>query len=519
MSSPGGTTDGHGAPLDAELREATFQGVRWTSLVRLGTEILALGSMVVLTHLVPPAEFGAVAVLMIVNEVANGLAGTGYGVPLVQREEITRAHVEAVAAVSVVTSVALSALTLIVALILPASLFGARVPELLPLVAPMFVISGLTIVPRAILERRLDFGRLSANDMTTMAVSTVVSVTLAIAGLDAEALLLGLLAGGLTSLVMYQRAAAMPRPRWHRREVREMVSFGLPTALSGLAYTGTRNVDYTIVSAAFGPVVTGYYYRAYLLGVDYQNKFSRVLVQILFPLFSRAGSVESMRALRARVIRANAAVVFAALGVFILTAPVLVPFVLGARWQPAVLPAQILAAGGLAMSLSVGAEGMAVAAGEPRRVMRFTFLQLAVYAAIVAVATRWGLVAVCIGVGLFRWGVLAASYRVLLTRLGVPVRQLVVDAGPAVAGLAALLGVGVAVLEGAGAAGIGATVAACLAGFCGLAAYAAALRFGFPTLWRDLVRIGGRVLLPARAPFRRRFARLRRKPEHAPAVP
>ena len=51
--------------------------------MRLGTEILALASMVVLTHLIPPAEFGAVAVVMIVNEVANGLAGTGYGAPLV----------------------------------------------------------------------------------------------------------------------------------------------------------------------------------------------------------------------------------------------------------------------------------------------------------------------------------------------------------------------------------------------------------------------------------------------------
>jgi O-antigen/teichoic acid export membrane protein len=518
VSAPA-TTDGHGVTLDAELREATVQGVRWTSLVRLATEILALGSMVVLTHLIPPAEFGAVAVLMIVNEVANGLAGTGYGVPLVQREQITRAHVEAVAAVSVLTSLALCALTMGVALVLPPSLFGARVPELLPRVAPMFLISGLTIVPRAILERRLDFGRLSANDLTTTVVSTVVSVALAIAGLDAEALLLGLLAGGLTSLVMYQRAAPMPRPRWHRREVREMVSFGLPTALSGLAYTGTRNIDYTIVSAAFGPVVTGYYYRAYLLGVDYQNKFSRVLVQILFPLFSRAGSVESMRALRARVIRANAAVVFAALGVFILTAPVLVPFVLGARWEPAVLPSQILAAGGLAMALSVGAEGMAVAAGEPRRVMAFTFLQLAVYAAIVAIATRWGLVAVCIGVGIFRWGVLTASYRVLLTRLGVPVRQLFVDAGPAVVGLAALLGVGVAVLQAADALGADPAVAAVLAGASGLAAYAIALRLAFPALWHDLVRIGGRIVLPARGSGGRRLPHRRRKPEQAPAVP
>ena len=132
--------------------------------------------MVVLTHLISPAEFGAVAVVMIVNEVANGLAGTGYGAPLVQRETITRRHVEAVAALSIATSSVLAVLTVAVASVLPASVFGARVPELLPLVAPMFLISGLTIVPRALLERELDFGRLSANDMTTMVVSTGVSV-------------------------------------------------------------------------------------------------------------------------------------------------------------------------------------------------------------------------------------------------------------------------------------------------------------------------------------------------------
>jgi O-antigen/teichoic acid export membrane protein len=512
------TTDGHGAPIDATIREATVQGVRWTSLVRLGTEILALASMVVLTHLVPPAEFGAVAVVMIVNEVANGLAGTGYGAPLVQRETITRRHVEAVAALSIVTSTVLALLTVAVAVVLPASVFGVRVPELLPLVAPMFLISGLTIVPRALLERELDFGRLSANDMTTMVVSTAVSVILAIAGLDAEAILLGLLAGGVTSLAMYQRAAPTPWPRWHRREMGEMVSFGLPTALSGLAYTGTRNVDYAIVSAAFGPTRTGYYYRAYLLGVDYQNKFSRILVQILFPLFSRSGSIESMKALRARVIRANAAVVFPVLGVFILTAPVVVPFLLGSRWEPAVLPAQILAAGGMAMAINVGAEGMAVAAGGPKRVMWFTFAQLAVYIAMLLVATQWGLIAVCIAVGLFRWGVVASSYRVLLGHLGVPTRQLVVDAGPAASGLAALLGVGFAVLEACGALGVAAAPAAALAGAAGLGAYALALRLLFPKLWRDCVRIAARIALPAR-PVRVRLLARRRKPEQAPAVP
>jgi lipopolysaccharide exporter len=495
--------------------------VRWTSLVRIATEVLGLGSMVVLTHLVSPAEFGAVAVVMVVNELANGLAGDGYGAPLVQRAEITRPHVEAVALMSAATGLVLALLTVLVALVLPDGVFGARVPELLPLVAPMFLISSLTIVPRALLERRLDFATLSRNDITTTVVTTVVSVALAVYGWNADALLIGLLAGGVTSLAMYQRAAPSPLPRWHRAEMREMLGFGVPNAISSLSLVGTRNVDYMIVGAAFGPTITGYYYRAYLLGVEYQNKFSRILVQILFPLYSRAGSVAGMRALRARVIRANAAVVFPVLGVFILTAPIVIPFVLGAEWEPTVLPAQILAAGGLAASLNVGTEGMAVAAGAPRRVMRFTFSQFLAYAAIVGICAQWSLVAVCVGVACFRWGVLIASYRVLLARLGVPLTQLVSDAGPAAAGLAAQFVVGLPVLAAADAAGAPPAIAAGSAGIAALAAYVAALRLLFPVLWHDLTRTALRIVLPnRRAPAAApAFARVERKPESAPAVP
>jgi hypothetical protein len=82
----------------------------------------------------------------------------------------------------------------------------------------------------------------------------------------------------------------------------------------------------------------------------------------------------------------------------------------------------------------------------------------------------------------------------------------------------ALLGLGVAVLEAAGALGAAAAPAAALAGAAGLAAYAAVLRLAFPALWRDLVRIAARVALPAR-PAGARLLTRRRKPEQAPAVP
>ena len=50
------------------------------------------------------------------------------------------------------------------------------------------------------------------------------------------------------------------------------------------------STQYAIIAARFGPTATGYYQRAYLLGVQYQTKVSQILVQFLVAIFSRASS-------------------------------------------------------------------------------------------------------------------------------------------------------------------------------------------------------------------------------------
>ena len=113
---------------------------------------------------------------------------------------------------------------------------------------------------------------------------------------------------------------------------------------------------------------------------------------------------------------------------------------------------------------------------------------------------------------------LASSYRLLLGHLGVPTRQLVVDAGPAMSGLAALLGLGFAVLEGPVRSASPTRRRPCWPVSRASSRYAVVLRLCFPKLWHDLVRIAARVVLPAR-PVAVRLPRRNRKPEQAPAVP
>ena len=68
----------------AELRSTTLRGLRWTVIARPASELILLGSMVVLAHLVSPAEFGRFAVAAIVGDLAL-IPLAGVGAALVQR--------------------------------------------------------------------------------------------------------------------------------------------------------------------------------------------------------------------------------------------------------------------------------------------------------------------------------------------------------------------------------------------------------------------------------------------------
>jgi lipopolysaccharide exporter len=69
---------------------------------------------------------------------------------------------------------------------------------------------------------------------------------------------------------------------------------------------------------------------------------------VLFPVFARLqNNPERLRATYLAGVQLAAVIVFPALTLIAVAAPVLIPWLLGPEWQPAVLPAQILACGGL----------------------------------------------------------------------------------------------------------------------------------------------------------------------------
>ena len=205
-----------------------------------------------------------------------------------------------------------------------------------------------------------------------------------------------------------------------------------------------RNIDYAILAARLTATATGIYYRAFNLGVVYQDKVSGIMVQVAYPLYSRTGEVSRLRAIHERAARVHAAILFPALALLIVLAPYVVPLLFGDAWIPAVEPTQILALAGMLAAVLTGYSQVMLAIGKPRRLLWFNIGRLILYGGVVFLASRHGLITVAMAVVGAYLVILLAAYALLLgPSVGISVRRLVPELAPAVCGCLALAAVSV----------------------------------------------------------------------------
>jgi O-antigen/teichoic acid export membrane protein len=470
----------------AELRAAALRGLRWTTLGRVIIELSLLGSMVVLARLIPPAEFGPYAVAVVVQELVLGIQTQGVGNALVQRANADRRHLQAGHAIMLVSGILLGILALVAARFVAKPIFGTPTASLVAWTAPLPIVVALGIVPLATLRRKLAFRRLTMIDLTSSLLRAGGSIAMAAVGLGAKSLVFGTLLATAVASIATWISAPPPMPWLHRKEARELLDYGLPASLAAVSWTCFRNCDYAIVGVRLGTLQAGLYFRAYNLGVEYQKKVSDMMVTVAFPVMARTGSDEELSEMRGQVVRLLTMLLFPGLTLLAIVAPVLIPWLLGPDWAPAVVPTQILALGGAA-TLVMDTAGVALAAaGRSRAMLGFGIAHFAVYAIVVWFIASYGLSAVAIGAAVVHTAFLFVSYAVMLSRSNErPVRHLLTDVAPATVSSLGLAVAAVPVSLALSAAHVPVIVNLALVGLVGGVAYLLALRFAFPHRWRE----------------------------------
>lgn len=492
--------DTQGELSSSQLKDAAVSGIRWTTAARVGSEFVTFFSAVVMARLVPPSGFGQALVPTILLTLAVILTFEGYGSALVQRKTVERAHVEAALLASLLTGLVLTLVAAAIGATVAGRFIGGKSAELMVVMSPVFIFAGLGAVSRGLLWRKLDFRLVSVIEVAALTVTSAVGIGLAVAGLDAEAIVLAALAGAAATSLMLVAAAPPPLPRWHRRELREVLRFGLPASGAGLTYVAITNSTLAIVAVRLSATQAGLFWRSFQLGVVYQEKISGIMLRLAFPVYSRTADLAELLRFHERATRIHAAVLLPLLSILIVTAPELVPWVFGPEWAPAVAPVQILAVAGMIAAVLTGYPQILLAAGRPRALLIFNLGLLALYIAVSWLAAPYGITTLAFAVVGIHLVLLVAVYAGLFRGvLGIPVRRLVTDLVPAVVGSAVLLGVALPVAELLRDQHLGTFFVVAGTALSGGLVYLATLSTCFHPIWDDLMALIRRVV-PATPP-------------------
>ncbi|MFD1889924.1 oligosaccharide flippase family protein [Luteococcus peritonei] len=279
------------AAVEEDLAGAVTKGAKWSMIgnviSRAGTFLVGI----VVANLVSPDQLGVFAIAMMVGQMTLTFADMGLGSDLVRSDDETLRRKIPTTATLGLLFCAMGTL-LIVALAEPLS--GAlKVPESAPLIrvyALSVLLSGIGMVPYAILVRNIEQQKLFVLNMVNFVVSNGLSLLLLVTtSMGVMALPIGAVVGQACQIsMMYYYTRWRPDFGWERSLVRPVLAFGAPVAGANLLQVLLGNVDRIVVSPLKGKVALGNYTLASNISNWPVSVLGIVVRSIALPAFSRS---------------------------------------------------------------------------------------------------------------------------------------------------------------------------------------------------------------------------------------
>ena len=328
------------------LKNAAIAGGIWYTFATVTIGIADLTLVAVLSRMLSPADFGIMAMVMLVCGFAGEYIDLGLCAAVIQRKNITREQFSTVYWLIVFSGVLLF---LIISTASPLIALFFREPlleHLLPVAAICCILTAIGVPFDCMLEKEFRFETLAKMDITQVVFGIIVAAIGGFCGLGIWALVWGIVSRKLVATIWL---LVVGLPKWkplllfHSTELRGYARFGLfqmgERTLVRLNYT----TDQLLVGALLGAQQLGYYNFAVNQLLQPICSLSPIILRIAFPLFThmqddRSATERYYLKIMRLLNTLNAPLLFGLAAL----APMIVPLVFGAQWIPSIRIMQVL---------------------------------------------------------------------------------------------------------------------------------------------------------------------------------
>jgi O-antigen/teichoic acid export membrane protein len=312
----------------------------------------------ILMNLLTPSDFGLMRFVGVIIGIINLVNEMGLSFAVVQKKTLLDKELSSAFSLNALISSAVYAAIFLLAPLCAAFFGDDRITPLVRVGAFASFFGALSVVHRALLQRRLHYGRLAVIEMASAAAGSGGALVCAVCGLGVWSLLASMIIFNMTSSIALMILHPWPKGNYaDLASAKSLSFFGGAVVIQRVLEYCVQNFDYLVVGKAFGEKILGIYSIAHTLIALPQLALGVIVGSVLMSAFSRMQDDDER-------------LVSAFLKVNTLTSIVSVPFFViifsyahemmhtvsfinrADTWVPAALPIQILSLLGLLFAFS-----------------------------------------------------------------------------------------------------------------------------------------------------------------------
>jgi O-antigen/teichoic acid export membrane protein len=382
------------------LRQQATAGTFWVGLSRAVRTFFQMLNGYILARMLPPADFGLVAMALIAIDFLDRFREMGFSSALIYHKGDTRKAADTTFVTLIVIGTVFFAVSFVAAPFVAAFYRTEALTAMTRALSINILISAFGQVQLSLLAKNLAFRERLLPDIVPTVAYGVAAALLALMGLGVWSLVIARIANSILTSALAWAVVPWwrPRLRFDRQVAQELFDYGKHIVGSSLLIFWITNLDSTFIGRVLGAQPLGYYGFAYKTANLPATHISSIVGQVLFPAFSKIqDDIATLRRAFLRTLHyVSTLSIPVAVGTIVFGGPFIYTLY-GEEWSPAIVPLQLLGIYGLLRSVAVNMGSVFKAGGKPHWLTYIAVGRLAVMGVLLYPAAKYyGIVGVSV---------------------------------------------------------------------------------------------------------------------------
>ncbi len=349
------------------LPQKMVHGGFWISFIKIIRKVLSLIRLIIIGRILAPSDFGLMGIALLTMSALETFSSFGFGQALIQKKENTDNYLDAAWTVLIVRGFIVF---IILYLVAPYVAFFFHTPEVKTIIQVLGLVTffqAFTNIGVIFFQKELEFNKVFLYRFVGISTNFIVAVVAAIVLRSVWALVLGLLAEKIVSIVLsYLIHPYRPHLSKDIGKAKELFSFGKWILGSRAFVFIGEHIDDIFVGRVLSAIALGFYQMAYRISGMLETEITQVISTVAFPAYAKIQDKQTrLQKAYFRIMRLTIAISLPITVGMVLLAPEFTQIFLSEKWMPMVTAMQLLAVAGLIKSIVSTGSPLFIGSGYP----------------------------------------------------------------------------------------------------------------------------------------------------------